>query len=250
MNLELLSFPSSLVGGRPRPRRLFTDPFSSHVPSWGDVPEADSEAVLMAPLRRLRSCFFDDGSRSGIREGDQANMRSKYAIHPSVGMRSPTELERASDGGAGEVAVYEAYLEAGFRGVIPSLIGEVSSFFGTVLCLSRQGYYRYLFGFHILPLRSWPLSSFYAVFYFCRKSLTGLEGAGVVPLLQGLARIGGVWRPDPARACSPHLDALIGSFLFGVSFPVVFSARRRTQSTCWKVLVLTFLLYVLATSCR
>ncbi|WZZ63491.1 hypothetical protein YC2023_074861 [Brassica napus] len=31
---------------------------------------------------------------------------------------------------AGEVAVYKAYLEAGFRGVIPSLIGEVSSFFG------------------------------------------------------------------------------------------------------------------------
>ncbi|KAG2266412.1 hypothetical protein Bca52824_073491 [Brassica carinata] len=56
-------------------------------------------------------------------------MRRKYAIHPSVGMRSPTEFERAPDGGAGEVAVYEAYLEAGFWGVIPSLIGKVSSFF-------------------------------------------------------------------------------------------------------------------------
>ncbi|KAG2266510.1 hypothetical protein Bca52824_073589 [Brassica carinata] len=74
MNPELLSFPSSLVGGRPRPRHLFTDPFSSPVPSWGDVPEADSEAVSMAPLRRLRSCFFDDGPHSGI-EGDLANMR-------------------------------------------------------------------------------------------------------------------------------------------------------------------------------
>ncbi|KAL0759083.1 hypothetical protein Bca101_075233 [Brassica carinata] len=83
----------------------------------------------MAPLRRLRSCFFDDGSCFEIREGDLANMRRKYAIHPSVGMRSPTEFERAPDGGAGEVAVYEAYLEAGFWGVIPSLIGKVSSFF-------------------------------------------------------------------------------------------------------------------------
>ncbi|CDY64167.1 BnaC03g75020D [Brassica napus] len=45
-------------------------------------------------------------------------------------MRSPSEFERAPDRGASEVAVYEAYLEAGFRGVIPSLIGEVSSFFG------------------------------------------------------------------------------------------------------------------------
>ena len=32
-------------------------------------------------------------------------------------------------------ANYEAYLEAGFRGVIPSLIGKVSSFFG--LCPSQ-----------------------------------------------------------------------------------------------------------------
>ncbi|KAF2586057.1 hypothetical protein F2Q70_00036162 [Brassica cretica] len=135
MNPEFLMFPSSLVGGLPRPRRPFTDPFSSPVPSWGDVPEADSEAVPMAPLRRRRYCFFDDGPRSEIREGDLANMRRKYAIHPSVGMRSPTEFEHAPDGGAGEVAVYEAYLEAGFWGVIPSLIGEVSSFFS--LCPSQ-----------------------------------------------------------------------------------------------------------------
>ena len=57
-------------------------------------------------------------------------MRRKYAIHPSVGMRSPNEFERTPEGGAGEVPAYEAYLEAGFRGVIPSLIGEVSYFFG------------------------------------------------------------------------------------------------------------------------
>ena len=80
----------------------------------GDAPETDSEAVPMAPLRRLRSCFFDDGPRSEIRKGNLANMRRKYAIHPSVGMRSPTEFERAPDGGAGEVTVYEANLEAGF----------------------------------------------------------------------------------------------------------------------------------------
>ncbi|KAF3581362.1 hypothetical protein DY000_02031090 [Brassica cretica] len=112
------------------PRRPFTDPFSSPVPSRGNVLEADSGAVPMAPLRRLHSCFFDDCPHSEIREGDLANIQRKYLIHPSVGMRSPTEFERAPDGGAGEVTVYEAYLEAGFRGVIPSLIDEVSSFFG------------------------------------------------------------------------------------------------------------------------
>ena len=123
MNPELLVFPSSLVGGCSRPRLLFTDPFSSPITSWGDVPDADSEVIPMAPLRRRLSCFFDDGPRSEIRERDLADMRRKYAINPSVGMRSLSEFELALDGGATEVAIYEAYLEAGFR-------GEVSSFFG------------------------------------------------------------------------------------------------------------------------
>ncbi|KAF3597864.1 hypothetical protein DY000_02020575 [Brassica cretica] len=77
MGLVLLGplhlFPSSLVGGRTRPCLPFTDPFSSPVPSWGDVREADSEAVSMAPLRRLCPCFFDDGPRAEIREGDCRN---------------------------------------------------------------------------------------------------------------------------------------------------------------------------------
>ncbi|KAF3573288.1 hypothetical protein F2Q69_00059713 [Brassica cretica] len=57
---------------------------------------------------------------------------------------------------------------------------------GTVLRLPRQDNSRYLFGFRIMPLGSWPLSSSYAVFYFCRKSLTGLEGAGVGVMTQVL----------------------------------------------------------------
>ncbi|KAF2569872.1 hypothetical protein F2Q70_00026059 [Brassica cretica] len=68
-------------------------------------------------------------------------------------------------------------------------------FAGTVLRLPRQDYYRYLFGFHILPFGRWPLSSSYAVLYFCRKSLTGLEGAGV-----------GVMTQVPGLRCFPHLE--------------------------------------------
>ncbi|KAF3550564.1 hypothetical protein DY000_02007204 [Brassica cretica] len=71
-------------------RRRIT--FSSPIPSWGDVLEADSEEVPKAPLRRRRSCFFDDGPRSEIREGDLADIRRKYAIHPSVGIRSLPSL--------------------------------------------------------------------------------------------------------------------------------------------------------------
>ncbi|KAG5393567.1 hypothetical protein IGI04_023530 [Brassica rapa subsp. trilocularis] len=98
--------PGPLMFSEEGPRHPFTNPFSSPIPSWGDVPEADSEAVPMAPLRRLCSCFFDDGLRSEIREGDLVNMRRKYVIHPLVGMRSPTEFERAPDGGSGRSIVF------------------------------------------------------------------------------------------------------------------------------------------------
>ncbi|KAF3562245.1 hypothetical protein DY000_02014973 [Brassica cretica] len=66
---------------------------------------------------------------------------------------------------------------------------------GTVLRLPRQDYYRYLFGFRILPLGSWPLSISCAVFYFCRKSVTGLEGADV-----------GVMTQVPGLRCFPRLE--------------------------------------------
>ncbi|KAF2570817.1 hypothetical protein F2Q70_00004311 [Brassica cretica] len=74
----------------------------------------------------------------------------------------------------------------------PEAIGEPG---GTILRLPRQDNYRYLFGFRILPLGSWPLSSSYAIFYFCRKSLTCLEGAGVGVMTQvpGFAAFH-VWR--------------------------------------------------------
>ncbi|KAF3612022.1 hypothetical protein DY000_02048087 [Brassica cretica] len=94
-------FPTSLVGGRVRPCRLFTDPFSSPVASFGEVSETDSEVI-----------------------------RRKYGIHSSVQMRSSLEFEHAPDGGPGEIAIFEAYLVASFRGIVPSLVGEVSSFLG------------------------------------------------------------------------------------------------------------------------
>ncbi|KAG5397697.1 hypothetical protein IGI04_019511 [Brassica rapa subsp. trilocularis] len=64
--------------------------------SAADVPEIDSEAVPMGPLRQLRSCFFDDGPRSEIQKGDLADIWRK----------------------------------GGLPGRYPSLITEVSSYFG------------------------------------------------------------------------------------------------------------------------
>ena len=112
MNSDL---PTSLVGGRVKPCRLFADPFSSPVASFGEVSETDSDAILMAPLKQRGSFVLDDGPCSEIQEGGLKVIRRKYGIHFLVQMRSSLEFE---------------YLIAGFRGIVPSLVAEISSFFG------------------------------------------------------------------------------------------------------------------------
>ncbi|KAG2283036.1 hypothetical protein Bca4012_051713 [Brassica carinata] len=89
MNSDLPSLPALLVGGRVRPRRLFADPFSSPATSHGEVPEADKEAILMAPLKQHCSYVLDNGPCSEIQEEDLIAIRRKYAIHSS---RLLTEL--------------------------------------------------------------------------------------------------------------------------------------------------------------
>ena len=113
-----------------RPCCLFTDPFSSPVASFGEVSETDSEVIPRAPLKQRCSLVLDDGLRSEIQEGGVKVIRRKYGIHSSVQMRSSLEFERAHDGGPGEIAIFEAYLVAGFSGIVPSLVAEVSSFLG------------------------------------------------------------------------------------------------------------------------
>ena len=135
MNSYLPSLPASFVGGRVRPRRLFTNPFSSPATSHGEVPEADNEAIPMAPSKQRCSYVLDDSPCSEIEEEDLMAIRRRYEIHSLVQMRSPSEFERAADRGPNEIAVFEAYLVAGFRGIIPSLVSEISSFFG--FCTSQ-----------------------------------------------------------------------------------------------------------------
>ncbi|KAL0875985.1 hypothetical protein Bca101_025690 [Brassica carinata] len=126
-------FPAPCVGGRARPCHPSADPFSSSMISTGDTFEASSEAAPRAPLRRqgfrLSDEEDDDGPRSDIGERDLVEIRMRYLIPESVEMRCAREFERAPDGGIDEVAIFEAYLEAGLRGCIPSLIAEVSSYF-------------------------------------------------------------------------------------------------------------------------
>ncbi|KAF3610816.1 hypothetical protein DY000_02049171 [Brassica cretica] len=129
MNPDISAFPSSYVGERTRLRRLSADPFSSPTSVWGEISEPDNEAVPMAPLRQRCSYFLDDGPRYEIQEDSIINIQMKLAIPPSVVMRCPSEFERAPDGRSDEIAIYEAYLEAGFLVGVPSIVAEVSSFF-------------------------------------------------------------------------------------------------------------------------
>ncbi|KAL0885864.1 hypothetical protein Bca101_009847 [Brassica carinata] len=102
MNSESSLFPSAFVGGRVKPCLFSDDPFSSPISSWERTLGTDDEEAPMAPLKQRRSYLLDDGPCS----------------------------RRAPDGRVDEVAIYEAYLEAGVRSGVPSLVAEVSSYFG------------------------------------------------------------------------------------------------------------------------
>ncbi|KAF3545522.1 hypothetical protein DY000_02007601 [Brassica cretica] len=153
MNPDILAFPSLFVGGRTRPRRLFADPFSSPTPVWGEVPKADNEAVPMALLRQRCSYLLDDGPCSEIQEEDHANIRKKFAIPPSVVMRCPSEFERAPDGGADEIAVYEAYLEAAYSFDLENFNGYSSSWGVSWFCCWVP---EILYSYYFAPVVSKP----------------------------------------------------------------------------------------------
>ncbi|KAL0802464.1 hypothetical protein Bca101_057640 [Brassica carinata] len=123
-------FPAAPVGGHVKPRLFSDDPFSSPVSSWERASGTDDEAAPMAPLKHGHSHLLDDGPRSRVRGEDLVEIRMRYVITSTVGIRNPSEFERAPDGGVNEVAIYEAYLEAGMRNGVPSLVSEVSSYFG------------------------------------------------------------------------------------------------------------------------
>ncbi|KAL0789844.1 hypothetical protein Bca101_006090 [Brassica carinata] len=84
MNSDSPSLPASLVGGRVRPRCLFADPFSSPAASHGEVPEADNEAIPMAPSKQRCSYVLNDGPCSEIHEEDLMAILRRYAIHSWV----------------------------------------------------------------------------------------------------------------------------------------------------------------------
>ncbi|KAF3605718.1 hypothetical protein DY000_02047814 [Brassica cretica] len=53
----------------------------------------------------------------------------KYSLPPFVDLRVPTSEEHASSYVSGEIAIYEAFFDTGFRGVIPVLLASLCGFF-------------------------------------------------------------------------------------------------------------------------
>ena len=114
--------------------------------------------------------------RSEIHGGGLKVIRRKYGIHSTVQMRISLEFECAPDGGPGEIAIFEAYLVAGFRGIVPSLVSEVSSFLGFCpsqrtpsswktlmsiqvlgeLCGLNTGVHKVLYSYYFAPLTIMP----------------------------------------------------------------------------------------------
>ncbi|KAF3499197.1 hypothetical protein F2Q69_00042533 [Brassica cretica] len=164
-------------------RRLHEDPgIIGEGGTWAPLGSLDCVWVPEVPFRS-RGLFLRSGDHIGALmhldpEAFEA-MLEPEGLDPEIIFWNPKE----PGGSSLDAEIFDWNLEA---------IGEPG---GTVLRLPRQDYYRYLFGFRILPLGSWPLSISCAVFYFCRKSVTGLEGADV-----------GVMTQVPGLRCFPRLE--------------------------------------------
>lgn len=126
--------PASRVGGHVRPQRLFCDPFASPILTPGMTSRVGSEDSPTTPLRQRHFRPFDDededGPKSDIGTEDLTEIRQRYLLPDTMELRCGDEFERAADGGTSEIAIFEAYLDAGFRGAMPFLIAEVASYFG------------------------------------------------------------------------------------------------------------------------
>ncbi|KAL0730409.1 hypothetical protein Bca4012_026502 [Brassica carinata] len=67
----------------------------------------------MAHLKQRCSYLLDDGPCSRVRGEDLVEIRRRYMIPPSAGIRNHSDFDRGPGGGVNEMAIYEAYLEAG-----------------------------------------------------------------------------------------------------------------------------------------
>ncbi|KAH0867923.1 hypothetical protein HID58_074945 [Brassica napus] len=92
-------------------------------------PGMGSEYDLAAPLPYAYASPPSIGHASSVSEDDLVEWRRKYSLSSSTILRIPAPEERASSSIPGQIAIYEAFLDIGFRGVIPELVASLCDFF-------------------------------------------------------------------------------------------------------------------------
>ncbi|CAH8313288.1 unnamed protein product, partial [Eruca vesicaria subsp. sativa] len=98
--------------------------------SFSDPYDVSELGVLApAPLTYVSPSSLEVGPLLSMKEDDLIQWRKDYLLPSSVFLRVPGSSERLSICRPGEVAVYEAFFESGFRGTIPSLIVDLCDFF-------------------------------------------------------------------------------------------------------------------------
>ena len=93
-------------------------------------PGTGSEYDLAAPLPYAFASPPPIGHASSVSEDDLVEWRRKYSLSSSTVFWIPAPEERASSFIPGQIAIYEAFFNIGFRGVIPALVASLCDFFG------------------------------------------------------------------------------------------------------------------------
>ncbi|KAF2601767.1 hypothetical protein F2Q70_00025986 [Brassica cretica] len=92
-------------------------------------PGTGSEYDLAAPLPYAYASPPSIGPASSVSKDDLVEWWRKYSLSSSIILRIPASEERASSFIPGQIAIYEAFFDIGFRGVIPALVASLCDFF-------------------------------------------------------------------------------------------------------------------------
>ncbi|KAF3584706.1 hypothetical protein F2Q69_00028787 [Brassica cretica] len=106
--------------------RTMTKRSASSTPTMAD--RAGSRRRVDSPISRSDSSP-DPGEGSKYDLMAPLPLARKYSLPPFVDLHVPTSKEHASSYVSGEIAIYEAFFDTGFRGVIPVLIASLCGFF-------------------------------------------------------------------------------------------------------------------------
>ncbi|KAL0730338.1 hypothetical protein Bca4012_026431 [Brassica carinata] len=114
------SVPST--ADKARSRRTMDSPISGSGSSLDPCEESDCDLLAPAPISYVYVAPPLVSPASSVVEDDLKDWRRRYSLPSFVDLRVPTLEERASSYILGENAVYEAFFDSGFRGVVPALV--------------------------------------------------------------------------------------------------------------------------------